>query len=152
RRYADLLVHRALFDGGKKLNNRQLAEIADHISKTERNSADAERDSKEVKLFAFLKNQLESGERQTYDAVVLDILPHGFFVDLPMLGVGGFVKASIPFGLKQRPKEAPRLGGIVRVQVAKVDTAKKQVDFALATDRPEPKQAPKKAVWFYEDN
>ena len=39
-----------------------LKETADHISDTERNSADAERDSKDVKLYAFLKAQLRSGE------------------------------------------------------------------------------------------
>jgi ribonuclease R len=38
-----------------------LKETADHLSITERNSADAERDSKDVKMFAFLNAQLESG-------------------------------------------------------------------------------------------
>src|SRR5437899_6270767 len=61
RRYADLVVHRALFD---KVGASQSAlhEAAEHISATERNSADAERDSKDVKLFAFLKAQLASGQ------------------------------------------------------------------------------------------
>src|SRR5204863_2213802 len=46
RRYADLVVHRALFE---KAPARSLQETAEHISVTERNSADAERDSKDVK-------------------------------------------------------------------------------------------------------
>ena len=41
-----------------------LKQTADHISDTERNSADAERDSKDVKLFAFLEAQLESPSPQ----------------------------------------------------------------------------------------
>ena len=47
RRYADLVVHRALFE---KMRRRPagLKSIAEHISVTERNSADAERDSKDV--------------------------------------------------------------------------------------------------------
>jgi ribonuclease R len=57
RRYADLVVHRALFDKNAVATSA-LKEIADHISVTERNSADAERDSKDVKLYAFLKAQL----------------------------------------------------------------------------------------------
>ena len=57
RRYADLVVHRALFDKNPG-STGALKEIAEHISVTERNSADAERDSKDVKLFAFLKAQL----------------------------------------------------------------------------------------------
>jgi ribonuclease R len=61
RRYADLVVHRALFDK-KPGRTSALKETAEHISVTERNSADAERDSKDVKLFAFLKAQLASGQ------------------------------------------------------------------------------------------
>ena len=61
RRYADLVVHRALFEKNSG-SASALKEIAEHISVTERNSADAERDSKDVKLFAFLKAQLASGE------------------------------------------------------------------------------------------
>ena len=82
RRYADLVVHRALFD---KIAAREsaLKEIAEHISVTERNSADAERDSKDVKLFAFLKAQLESGEPTKYPALVTDVRNFGFFVDVP---------------------------------------------------------------------
>src|ERR1041385_1004539 len=60
RRFADLVVHRALFDQ-KPGSPSALKEIADHISVTERNSSDAERDSKDVKLFAFLNGQLRSG-------------------------------------------------------------------------------------------
>ena len=72
RRYADLLVHRALFDRvGPALP--ALKETALHISETERNSADAERDSKDVKLFAFLKAQLKSGRREKYPALVTDV-------------------------------------------------------------------------------
>src|SRR5208283_5346621 len=50
RRYADLVVHRALFDKNPAPVSA-LKETAEHISVTERNSADAERDSKDVKLF-----------------------------------------------------------------------------------------------------
>ena len=55
RRYADLVVHRALFQGSHGPTH-SLKETADHISETERNSADAERDSKDVKLYAFLQD------------------------------------------------------------------------------------------------
>src|SRR5205085_11704802 len=72
RRYADLVVHRALFDQNPG-SASALADIADHISVTERNSADAERASKDVKLFAFLKGQLASGQPQTYSALVTDV-------------------------------------------------------------------------------
>ena len=63
RRYADLVVHRrAIPEVGA---GDWFAVIASHrrrthISDTERNSADAERDSKDVKLYAFLEAQLKS--------------------------------------------------------------------------------------------
>jgi ribonuclease R len=59
RRYADLLVHRALFQQpNQRVASRSLKEVADHISETERNSDDAERDSRDVMMFAFLNAQL----------------------------------------------------------------------------------------------
>ena len=60
RRYADLVVHRALFDR-QRGSTPALKQVADHISETERNSDDAERDSKEVKLFAYLRAQIQVG-------------------------------------------------------------------------------------------
>jgi len=77
RRYADLVVHRALFDG-KPLATSALKETADHLSTTERNSADAERDSKDVKLFAFLNAQLKSGRPEPYPALVTDVRNFAF--------------------------------------------------------------------------
>jgi ribonuclease R len=86
RRYADLIVHRALFDKNA-VKESALKVIAEHISVTERNSADAERDSKDVKLFAFLKAQLASGAPIKYPALVTDVRNFGFFVDVPGLAM-----------------------------------------------------------------
>src|SRR5439155_21986923 len=94
RRYADLVVHRALFDK-VQASLSALREAADHISATERNSADAERDSKDVKLFAFLKAQLQSGRPERYPALVTDVRNFGFFVDVPGLAMSGLVPLSM---------------------------------------------------------
>ena len=147
RRYADLVVHRALF-GQKGGSSSALKQTADHISATERNSADAERDSKDVKLFAFLKAQLESGSPERYPALVIDVRNFGFFVDVPGLAMSGLVPLSsieddfYTFDaarnhlVGRRTRRIIRLGDKVMVQVAKVDTFKKQVDFRLAESRP----------------
>ncbi|MDE3098760.1 MAG: ribonuclease R [Verrucomicrobiota bacterium] len=144
RRYADLVVHRALFQhnlGAAK----SLKETAEHISETERNSADAGRDSKDVKLFAFLKTQLASGQPTRYPALVTDLRNFGFFVDVPGLALGGLVPLSSITDdfyiydeqrshlMGRRTRRMIRLGDKVEVQVAKVDTFKKQVDFRLTT-------------------
>jgi ribonuclease R len=145
RRYADLVVHRALFDKNATKESA-LKEIAEHISVTERNSADAERDSKDVKLFAFLKAQLESGEPVKYPALVTDVRNFGFFVDVPGLAMSGLVPLSTIQDdfyvfdesrrnlVGRRTRRMIRLGDKPTVQVAKVDTFKKQVDFCLAIE------------------
>jgi len=143
RRYADLVVHRALFDK-TSAPLAALKETAEHISVTERNSADAERDSKDVKLFAFLNAQLKSGRPEQYPALVTDVRNFGFFVDVPGLAMSGVVPLSTVEDdffvfdaarnhlVGRRTRRIIRLGDQVVVQVAKVDTFKKQVDFRLA--------------------
>jgi ribonuclease R len=159
RRYADLVVHRALFD---KVAAKEgaLKEIAEHISVTERNSADAERDSKDVKLFAFLKAQLASGSPIKYPALVTDVRNFGFFVDVPGLAMSGLVPLSTIEDdfyvfdesrrnlVGRRTRRVISLGDKLTVQVAKVDSFKKQVDFCLAADdlkifAQRPKSAPR---------
>ncbi len=145
RRYADLVVHRALFDKNSG-SASALKEIAEHISVTERNSADAERDSKDVKLFAFLKAQLASGEPVKYPALVTDVRNFGFFVDVSGLAMSGLVPLSLMQDdfyvfdearrnlVGRRTRRMIRLGDKLTVQVARVDTFKKQVDFQLAVE------------------
>lgn len=157
RRYADLLVHRALF--GRPLNaSLPLAEVAEHISETERNSSDAERDSKDVKLFAYLLSQIQSQHPQTYPALITEVRNFGFFVDVPGLGMSGLVPLSglsddfYQFDVRtsrligRRTKRHFKLGDRVEVQVAKVDRFKRQVDFELALP---PSQSSSKARQKY---
>ncbi len=143
RRYADLVAHRALFEDGHGPKH-SLRETAEHISTTERNSADAERDSKDVKLYAFLNAQLKSARPQIYSALVTDLRNFGFFVDVTNLGMSGLVPFSElkddfyifdPARLHvvgRRTRRIIKLGDRLDVQVAKIDRFKKRVDFRLA--------------------
>jgi len=160
------VVHRALFDK-VAAKESALKEVAEHISVTERNSADAERDSKDVKLFAFLKAQLESGEPTKYPALVTDVRNFGFFVDVPGLAMSGLVPLSTIEDdfyvfddmrrnlVGRRTRRVIKLGDKLTVQVAKVDSFKKQVDFRLAVEerkpaplRPQQFSPPKKSSSF----
>jgi ribonuclease R len=157
RRYADLIVHRALFDKNSA-SLSALKETAEHISVTERSSADAERDSKDLKLFAFLKAQLQSGQPERYPALVTDVRNFGFFVDVPGLAMSGLVPLSTVEDdfyvfdvarnhlVGRRTRRVIRLGDKLTVQVAKVDTFKKQVDFRLVDDR-KPAARPPAGRW-----
>lgn len=140
RRYADLIVHRSLFDE-KKMPLPHLVQTAEHISTTERNSADAERDSKDVKLYAYLKQQLDSDSRHTYEALITDVRNFGLFIDVPDIGVRGVVPLSgidddfYEFDstrvrlIGRRSGRTIKLGDLIQVQVAQVDTFKKEIDF-----------------------
>ena len=152
RRYADLLVHRSLFDGDQP-TTFLLKKVTEHISETERTSADAERDSKDVKLFAYLKEQLKSGQPKEYPALVTDVRNFGFFVDVPDLGMSGLVhlssitddffifEQSRSHLIGRRTRRIIKLGDKVVVQVYKVDTLKKQVDFQLVKVAVAPKSS-----------
>jgi ribonuclease R len=143
RRYADLVVHRVLFKSTTATAG-ELKEIADHISTTERTSADAERDSKDVKLYAFLNSQIKSGKRQDYPALVTDVRNFGFFVEVPSLGMSGLVHLSSiqddffvfdpvrAMLTSRRSRRVIKLGENLTVQICRVDSFKKQVDFQLA--------------------
>ena len=145
RRYADLVVHRALFQASHGPTH-SLKETAEHISDTERNSADAERDSKDVKMYAFLKAQLAMAKPPVYPALVIDVRNFGFFVDVTGLAMSGLIHCSsltddfYEFDeargtlTGRRNRRVFRLGDKVEVQIAKVDSFKKQVDFRLARE------------------
>ncbi|MDF1756529.1 MAG: ribonuclease R [Verrucomicrobiales bacterium] len=143
RRYADLIVHRSLF-GDSKMQVPFLAKVAEHISTTERNSADAERDSKDVKLYAYLLEQLKSDKPHVYEALVTDIRNFGIFIDIPDLGMRGLVPLSLikddffefdstrVQAIGRRSGRLIKLGDRLEVVVDTVDSFKKQVDFRLA--------------------
>ncbi len=145
RRYSDLVVHRALFETGHG-KQHSLKETSEHISETERNSADAERDSKDVKMYAYLRAQLEMEVPPRYPALVTDVRNFGFFVDVTGLSMSGLVPLSTVEDdfyvfdsgrnhlVGRRTRKIIRLGDRVEVQIAKVDSFKKQVDFKLASD------------------
>lgn len=148
RRYADLVVHRALFQPpGRPIVAGSIKEVAEHLSETERNSDDAERDSRDVKMFAFLNAQLKSAHPTRYPALVTDVRNFGFFVDVTGLGMSGLVPLSgvsddfYQFDatrgqlVGRRKRRVFKLGDKVEVQIAKVDTFKRQVDFKLAEGR-----------------
>jgi len=140
RRYADLIVHRSLFE---KQKSASMTQMANHITATERNSADAERDSKQLKLFAFLKSQLDLNRRQKYHAVVTDVQCFGVLVDVPPLGMKGIIPfpqlkddyyqfdATKNRAVGQRNGKIIQLADVLQVMVAKVDTARGRIDFTI---------------------
>ncbi len=88
RRYADLLVHRALTDGADDTNREETFEEAgQHISFTERRAASAERDTVDRFTAAFLAARI--GE--TLDGTVSGVVRFGLFVTLEPTGGDGLL-------------------------------------------------------------
>ncbi len=94
RRYADLIVHRSIIraydlgEGGlSDVEAVKLAEIADHISQTERASAEAERNSVDRFTAAFLKDKIGA----QFPGRIGGVTRFGLFVKLDQTGSDGLV-------------------------------------------------------------
>ena len=95
RRYADLLVHRALQsylerDVDLSGNKEQLAEIGRHITFTEERAEDAEREVKTVLILHMLGKRVGS----ELDCVVTGITGFGLFAQSKKYGVEGLIQLS----------------------------------------------------------
>jgi ribonuclease R len=98
RRYADLLVHRALVsayklgEGGLPPEDAtQFTEIGEHISTLERRAMEAERDTIDRYVAAFLADKVG----QILRCRITGVQPFGFFATVEELGGDGLVPAAI---------------------------------------------------------
>lgn len=165
RRYADLVEHRILDhwmarqslphaprDPGRSPGIGELAQVCDHVSMTERNSAEAERDSVKVKLLELFEREVDRPDKRAFAARIMEVKPHGMMVELVASHAYGLVHLTTMTDDFYRLAEDGRSlvgrrtgrihapGDAVDVTVEKVDRFKRQVDFRLA---PRPGQAPR---------
>jgi ribonuclease R len=97
RRYADLIVHRALIRGLKlgtdglpeSADTRNLAEIAANISVTERRAMKAERETADRLIAHFLADRVGA----IFDGHISGVTRAGLFVELDETGADGFIPA-----------------------------------------------------------
>jgi len=148
RRYADLVVHRTLVERNlprrSKIDIGQIESLANHISDTERNAAEAEIESVRLKKLQFFEQQLKERSPEVFRAAIMDVRNYGLVVELPDALVTGVVHVSTlsddfyRFDAAQRRLVGRRtnrrfsVGDEIRVFVARVDTFKRQIDFAIA--------------------
>ena len=149
RRYADLVVHRALgSDSAARrpyhMGMAEIASVAEHISTTERNAADAEIDATQMKKLEFFQRQLAGRNPQIFSATVVDVRNYGLMVELPDALLTGLIHVSSLTDdfylfesarrqlIGRRSRKRFRVGDKLSVFVARVDVFKRQVDFAIA--------------------
>jgi ribonuclease R len=97
RRYADVIVHRALIkalklgdDGLNKNDTETLFETAEHISTTERNSMIAERNSTERYIAHYMSTKID----EEFNGKINGVVRAGLFISLTDTGGEGFVPIS----------------------------------------------------------
>ncbi|WP_370155363.1 ribonuclease R [Ferrovibrio sp.] len=97
RRYADVLVHRALIrglklgdDGLPPEEDETFEQTAEHISLTERRSMQAERDAMDRFVAAYMSEHVGAD----FDGRITGVTRFGLFVELAETGADGFVPIS----------------------------------------------------------
>jgi ribonuclease R len=150
RRYSDLVVHQVLQSHlarrheGARHDVRGMDSLAEHLSITEVNSTEAERESVKIKLLEFFERELAKKKRTSFVAVITDVRRHGFFIELVESMTFGFVSADSlgddNYLLNQagtalvgrRKHRSFALNGRLDVVVDKVDRFKRIIDFRPA--------------------
>jgi ribonuclease R len=148
RRYADLLVHRALvaaleLDGHKHAPfEGDLQQVCDYISRTERIAMEAEREVQDRFMADYLKDHL--GE--VFEGTIIGVGIPGIFVELDKIGAQGFIAKQDLSGdffvlnenehcyLGKRTKKTYRLGDRIKVLVTNADPITCSIGFALHTE------------------
>lgn len=148
RRYPDLLVHRllhkwlknpAMTEEKRLKGETSLESIAAHASIKERDAAEAERATVDLKKAEYMVSHI--GEE--FDGVISGVTAFGMFVELPN-GVEGLVHISSLTDdyyeyeeekyalLGNHTNKSYRLGDKVRIEVLQVNLAERSIDFIMA--------------------
>lgn len=156
RRYSDLIMHRVLdrylysknadTAANRKVTHYEtsvLSSISSHLTSTEQNSKEAERESVKVKLLEYFERRMKNHGDKSYEALITDVRSHGFFVELKDSMAYGFVQASdLPqdfYFLSEKGSalvgrksgKSYRIGHSINLYVKKVDRFKRQIDFTV---------------------
>lgn len=141
RRYADLMVHRILFEVLSNHSQRhpKLQETAKHISITERRAVEAERASKKFFQAYYLKDQI--GE--TFTGFITGLTDWGMYVEMHENHCEGMVSLKSIEGdnyyfdektysvTGNKEKQSFNIGDQVEVRLSRVSLVKKQIDLDL---------------------
>ena len=150
RRYPDMMVHRLLekyLAGGRTVSLDKLEEECKHSSEREQLAANAERASIKYKQVEYMGDHL--GE--VFDGVISGVTEWGLYIELDDNKCEGLVpmrdladdfydfdeKNYCLIGRKYNNRY--RLGDKVKVQVARADLQRKQLDFVIVDEKNPPR-------------
>ena len=149
RRYADLIVHRALIaalqlgdDGLTDAEISRLPAIAQHISGTERRAMLAERETSDRLLAQFLAGKIGA----EFDGRISGVIQSGLFVRLTETGADGFIPVSTIGGgywhfseahvalVQDQSNRMLRIGDLARVRLVDAAPVAGALRFELITE------------------
>ena len=143
RRYPDMMVHRLLTkyqNGGRSANKDKYEEYCEHCSDMEQISQNAERDSIKYKMVEFMADKIGN----TYDAHISGLTSYGVYAQIDETHCEGMIpirdlgddyydfdeKNFVIYGRRHHTKY--QLGDPIRIQVARANVERKQLDFIIA--------------------
>ncbi|HED07132.1 MAG TPA: ribonuclease R [Ignavibacteria bacterium] len=144
RRYADLEVHRLLYNYTTKnealyKDGKYLMNLCDHISATERDAVEAERYSTKLKQVEFLSEHIGA----EFNGVVSGIVYFGLFIKLIDNLAEGLIRLrdikddyyfydeNSYSVIGERTNKRYRLGDKIRVKLIRADIKKTEIDFII---------------------
>jgi ribonuclease R len=145
RRYPDMMAHRLLtyyLHGGQTPNQDVLESQCKQSSDMEKRAVEAERASIKYKQVEFMSDKLG----QIFDGVISGVTEFGFFVELIETKCEGLVPMRdlvddfYEFDednyciIGRRKKKKFQLGDLLKVEVARANLLKKQLDFRLVDE------------------
>lgn len=161
RRYSDLVVHRVfahylarhhgqpLLPGAKvDYSSAKIASLGEHLSLSETNSMEAERESVKVKLLEFFEREAAKKKKNRFGAIITETRNHGMFVELTESLAFGLVHISTLEDdlyfltedgtalVGRRTRRRYEVGQKIEVVVSRVDRFKRQVDFRIVAGEP----------------
>jgi len=148
RRYPDLMVHRLLaryLDGGKSVNAEQFEEKCKHSSSMEQRAVNAERASIKYKQVEFMQDKIG----QVFNGTISGVTDWGIYVELDdnkcegMISIKDLTDDFYFFDEKNycisgmHSQKCYQLGASIKVEVARANLERKQLDFKLVSDEAE---------------
>jgi ribonuclease R len=143
RRYPDMMVHRLLdhyIKGGESKNQEQYEIRCKHSSEMERRAMEAEWASVKYKQVEFLADKIG----QEFDGIISGVTEWGLYVELTESKCEGMIPLRDLYGdfyeydeenyciYGKKTGKKFQLGDPIRIEIARANLAKRQLDFLLA--------------------
>ncbi len=146
RRYTDLVVHRVLqqvIDSGAAVRTpsaKEMEELGEHLSDTERVAAEAELATQRLKILEYFQRRQAESPGQGYRALITEVKRMGLFAELCGFGIRGLIRVQdLPGDTRYRfephrlrfhagKDRSYRVGDELEVQIARIDPRKGFID------------------------